>query len=74
MVSKIVEAGAANEHVENYEIIKYIYMLFREVIKILNREIFMIYILAKLPHKNIKVELLKAVLVVTSKKWSSTDC
>lgn len=34
----------------------------------------MIYILAKLPHKNIKVELLKAVLVVTSKKWSSTDC
>lgn len=31
-----------NEHVKNYEIIKYIYILFREVIKILNREIFVL--------------------------------
>lgn len=38
-----MEAGAVNEHAENYEIIiKYIYMLFREVIKILNREIFVL--------------------------------
>lgn len=34
---------------------------------------FLIYILAKLQYKNNKVELLKAVLDATSKKWGSTD-
>ena len=69
-----MEAGTANERVKNYELTKHIcVLLFQKVIKIPDREIFMIYILAKLQYKNIKVVSLKAVLDATSKKWGSTD-
>lgn len=62
-VSKIVEARVANKHIKNYELIKYIYTLFQEAIKISDREIFMMYILAKLQYKNIKHRIVESCSV-----------